>query len=177
MKYIALLRGIGPGDPRMSNSNLRSIFASLGFNNVRTFISSGNVLFESNSSDVATLENKIEEALPKKLGFESRTIIRSEADLDEIMKKNPFQGMTHNQHTSLNITFLKDNKRCALSIPEKGKGYKIIDNLKGAICFVVDLQTERTPTVMALIEKAFDKKVTTRTWNTVSRIYALMSAE
>jgi hypothetical protein len=58
--YVALLRGIAPTNPNMRNDRLRGVFAELGFSNVRTVISSGNVLFETDSSAVRALETKVE---------------------------------------------------------------------------------------------------------------------
>ena len=54
--YVALLRGIAPTNPKMRNNRLREVFEDLGFSNVRTVISSGNVLFETDSSAVRALE-------------------------------------------------------------------------------------------------------------------------
>jgi uncharacterized protein (DUF1697 family) len=141
---------------------------------VQTFISSGNVLFESEELDKAVLEEKIEKTLPQKLQFQSQTIIRSKNDLEELLSRNPFSGMTHSKKTSLNVSFLKENKKVQLQLAQKGEGYKILASLKGAICFVVDTTTTKTPIVMSLLEKEFNKKITTRTYNTVSKIHALM---
>jgi uncharacterized protein (DUF1697 family) len=52
MKYVALLRGIGPSNPNMRNEKLRGVFEKLGFDNVQTVISSGNVLFQTPTKDM-----------------------------------------------------------------------------------------------------------------------------
>lgn len=161
-------------NPNMANTKLRGVFEELGFANVRTYISSGNVLFESDEHDVAALEKQIEETLPRKLGFTSQTIIRSKHDLDELVKQNPFPGMAHSRNTSLNVTFLKENKKVHLTLPPEGRGYTIVASLKGAVCFVVDLTTAKTPQIMNMLEKEFEKKVTTRTWNTVTKLQSLL---
>ena len=80
-KYIALLRGIAPTNPNRRNDKLRGVFEKLGFANVKTVISSGNVVFESPSTSVRKLEDAIEKALPEELGFHSTTIIRSDAGI------------------------------------------------------------------------------------------------
>lgn len=51
--YVALLRGILPLNPNMHNQKLRGVFEKLGFSNVHTVISSGNVIFETNSKNVS----------------------------------------------------------------------------------------------------------------------------
>ena len=106
-KYVALLRGIGPLNPNMRNEKLRGVFEKLGFANVQSVISSGNVIFESPSRSIKKLEETIESALPKQLGFTSTVIIRSKKQLQQIVNKNPFNGKEHSQKSSLNVTFLK----------------------------------------------------------------------
>ncbi|MGH2757636.1 MAG: DUF1697 domain-containing protein [Actinomycetota bacterium] len=51
-RFVALLRGIGPLNPNMRNEKLREVFVGLGFENVRTVITTGNVLFDSPSSAI-----------------------------------------------------------------------------------------------------------------------------
>src|SRR3546814_15302183 len=66
--YVALLRGIAPTNPKMRNAELRRVFEELGFDAVRTVISSGNVLFESPDRSRTRLESQIEAALHAHLG-------------------------------------------------------------------------------------------------------------
>jgi uncharacterized protein (DUF1697 family) len=69
--YVALLRGIGPLNTNMRNEKLRDVFERLGFENVRTVISSGNVLFQTSAQSTEKLEAVVEKALPKQLRFHS----------------------------------------------------------------------------------------------------------
>jgi uncharacterized protein (DUF1697 family) len=88
-KYVALLRGIGPMNPNMRPAKLKWTFEKMGFKSVQTVIASGNVVFDSASDNIITLENKIEMALPKLLDFSSTTIIRSKEATKKLVKKNP----------------------------------------------------------------------------------------
>src|SRR5579871_1962701 len=88
MKYVALLRGIGPSNPNMHQKKLEGVLEELGFTNVKAIISSGNVVFGSPSKDIAKLEEKIEKAWPIKLGFNSMTIVRSSDQLKALVAKN-----------------------------------------------------------------------------------------
>lgn len=155
--YVALLRGIMPTNPNMKGEKLKAVFESLGFKNVATVIASGNVVFESPSTDTAALEKKIEKALPAQLGFSSTTIIRSQTELEALTKKNPFKGIKDEKPNYLIVTFFKDRKK--------------------ELCTVIDLGTDKTPEFMRDIEKKHGKEVTTRTWKTVGRILKKMSAE
>lgn len=148
-KYVALLRGIAPTNPNMHNDKLRKVFENLGFTNVQTVISSGNVLFDSPSSDIKKLEDTIEKALPQKLGFSSTTIIRSREQLQNMVKSDPFKGKVDTPTCRLHVTFLK-------------KG--------GEVFSIVDLTSTRTPEIMLKLEKEHGKEITTRTWKTVERI-------
>src|SRR2546423_1896339 len=107
MKYVALLRGIGPSNPNMHGQKLKAVMEELGFDNVQTVISSGNVVFESPSKDEKALEAKIEAAWPTKLGFNSTTIIRSQQQLQALVAQDPFQGAEHSRGSYLLVTFFK----------------------------------------------------------------------
>ena len=160
MRYVAMLRGIGPGNPNMHGSKLCAVFMKLGFTNVVSVISSGNVVFDTLSKNVVALEAKIEKALPKQLGFTSTTIIRSRDDLEVLVKKNPFRGKTHGRSTYLIVTFLKD--------PTLVRG--------GVICTTINLGQPGVLDVMTRLEKKYAKAVTTRTWLTVLRIIKKMES-
>jgi len=168
-KYIALLRGISPSGKNMQNNKLRGVFEELGFSNVQSVISSGNIVFESPNTDVPALESQIETAWQEKLGFRSTTIIRSLAELKILEKKNPFKGYDHNPKTSLNVTFLKHPAKPDAQAPA-GLGYTIAAEYNREVCVIVDTTTTKTPNYMAKAEKAYSAQITTRTWKTVQRI-------
>src|SRR4051812_17603637 len=109
--YAALLRGIMPMNPNTKNEKLRGVFEELGFTDVETIISSGNVIFKSKEKNTTKLENKIEKALSAKLGFTSPVIVRSHDELKKLIKKDPFKGKEHGQKTYLVVTFLKKAPR------------------------------------------------------------------
>ena len=175
-KYVALLRGIGPSNPNMRNDKLRWFFENQGFTQVRTVISSGNVVFESPISSVKKLEASIEKALPESLGFKSTTIIRSKEQLKQLVDKNPFRGMEHSQKFSLNVTFLKNKASTDIKFPYKveNRDYTLLGMYGGAIFSVIDLTSSKTPDLMLWLEKNFGKEITTRTWKTIERILKVM---
>ena len=175
-RYVALLRGIAPTNPNMRNDKLRSVFEKLGFENVKTVISSGNVIFESPSRSAAKLEETIEKALPEHLGFTSTTILRSQGQIKRLVDQNPFKGMEHSQKSSLNVTFLKKKRKIDIKFPYQveNRDYTLRRMYAGAICSVIDLTSAKTPDLMVWLEKQFGKEITTRTWKTVERILKAM---
>jgi uncharacterized protein (DUF1697 family) len=176
-KYVALLRGIAPLNPNMRNDKLRGVFEKLGFSNVKTVISSGNVIFESSSRRVRELEERIENAFPEELGFNSTTIIRSQKQIQQLVDNDPFQGMEHSQTSNLNVTFLKKKRKIDIKFPYKvdNRDYTLLEMHDGAICSVIDLTSAKTPDLMLWLEKRFGKEITTRTWKTVERILKAMN--
>ena len=156
----------------MRNEKLRAFFEDLGFGNVRTVISTGNVLFESDSSAVRAMETTIEEELPKRLGFSSTTIIRSKRQLQALVDRDPFEGVEHSDKTNLNVTFLKKKPRTKLTFPHRpeGRDYTILGLHDREVCSVIDLTGAKTPDLMRWLEKEFGKEITTRTYKTVGRI-------
>lgn len=154
-KYVALLRGIGPLNPNMKGEKLKALFLGLGFKNVKTVIASGNVVFESRSKNATLLEEKIEKELPKKLGFNSTTIIRDYAEFKALAKKDPFKGVIDEKPNYLVVTFFKDRRSELSTVLKTGT-------------------SDTTVNFMSKLERIHGKAITTRTWKTVNRIIKKM---
>jgi uncharacterized protein (DUF1697 family) len=89
-KYVALLRGINVGgNNKLPMKDLVSIFEKAGCENVLTYIQSGNVVFEC-ATNVGRLQNVVGAAIEKKFGFNPPFVLREAADLEDVLKKNPF---------------------------------------------------------------------------------------
>ena len=89
-KYVAFLRGINVGGHAiLAMSELKTLCEKLGYQKVRTYIQSGNVIFESALTE-NTLAQKLEAALGKKIGKPVSVVVRTVDDLAVILKKNPF---------------------------------------------------------------------------------------
>jgi len=147
----------------------------MGFKNVRTVISSGNVVFESSSKSEASLEIKIEEDLPKILGFVSTTTVRSLSDMEKLLNKNPAKGITHGNENYILVTFFKHHSAKLRTLPKSGAGYKVLGVYKKEVCIVYNNQESKTPLIMQKLEKEFNKEITSRTWKTVERIVNKMN--
>jgi uncharacterized protein (DUF1697 family) len=95
--YVAFLRGINVGGNTMvSMKELAAICTQIGFENVRTYLNSGNVIFQSPLPE-AVLQKALEKALLEKTGKDIRVIIRSSGDLERVVKDNPFMGAVPSQ--------------------------------------------------------------------------------
>ena len=93
-RHVAFLRGINvSGQKIIKMVDLAKLFTSFGFKNVRTFIQSGNVIFDSTEQDIDSLTEKIEKNLAKKLGYQVDVMVRTLQHLESILKRNPFKKL------------------------------------------------------------------------------------
>ena len=101
-----MLRGINVGGKNiLPMSRLRSILSDAGFENVQTYIQSGNVIFYSPRQPQSTLEKKIERVL-KKQGFNIKTLVLTESQLSKIIERAP-KVFQRDKHTHLcDVIFL-----------------------------------------------------------------------
>ncbi len=105
MRYIALLRGINVGGHQVKMDRLRGLFGELGYQNVRTYIQSGNVFFDADLDDRAALTSAIEQRLASALGYAVPTCLRTVDDLERTLALNPFTDTVVTPDMRLNIVF------------------------------------------------------------------------
>lgn len=174
--YVAFLRGIGPHNPNMRNENLRRVFGQLGFGNAQSVISSGNIIFDSDSNDITAMQTQLEEAWPARLGFSSTTIIWSRDQLQRLVEADPFRGLVHGPQTYLLVTFCQDPPTDRASLPESPDDdvYRLLGLSEGTLCTVTDTTATRSPDVMGWLEKHYGRRISSRTWKTVQRTLARM---
>ena len=103
--FVALLRGVNVGGKNsVPMAALVPLFTSAGCANVRTFIQSGNVIFDAKPAVIARLPGVLERSFAKTFGFSTPVIMRSARELAAIIAANPFKG----HEDSLHVTFLAD---------------------------------------------------------------------
>jgi uncharacterized protein (DUF1697 family) len=172
-KYAAFLRGINVGgNSVIKMDELRRAFESLGFRNVKTVLASGNVLFEAPPGETITLSCTIKLGLRKIFGRDIVVIVRSIDELRELEARQPFKGMDEAPGTRSFITFLSENTTARdIADGSDHEGFRIWRSSDGAICSVLYKQNSvGTVNLMSAIEKEFGPKVTTRSWNTITRM-------
>lgn len=169
-KYVALLRGIGPGNPNMHNEKLRSVIEGLGMTDVQSVISSGNIVFASPRRSTVSLEKTIEEAWPQELGFSSTTIVRSLGQIRDLIDSNPFNSREDTPKARLQVTFVKNIPDRTQTYQDENGLFEILGYHDGAVFSVYDSTSLKTPKLMQWLEKQYGKQITTRTWQTVQRI-------
>jgi uncharacterized protein (DUF1697 family) len=109
IQYVAFLRAINvSGQKLIKMEDLRRMFGMPGIKNVRTFIQSGNVLFETKEADAAKLTAKIEKQLFKELGYGVEVFLRTKEELEDILQNDPFKKETLSKSLAMYVTFLSE---------------------------------------------------------------------
>lgn len=163
MRYAALLRGVSPMNCKMPE--LKAALERAGFENVKTVLSSGNVLFDAPAKSNAALEREVEAAMTKHLTRSFPTIVRRVDELRALLDSKPFAKAPKN--TKCVVTFFKTAK--ALKIPVT-KDEATIFAADGLEAFSHYVPQPRNPAFMVLLEKTFGKEITTRTLGTVEKL-------
>ncbi|WP_420581834.1 DUF1697 domain-containing protein [Reichenbachiella sp.] len=108
-KYIALLRGINvSGQKLIKMDALRTSLSKLGYDNIQTYIQSGNIVFETSESNQKKIESQIHENIKGTFGFDVPVIVRSQKEWKETFSNNPFVNDRSEEITKLYVTILAD---------------------------------------------------------------------
>jgi uncharacterized protein (DUF1697 family) len=166
-RYAAFLRGVSPMNAKMPA--LKQCFEAAGFLDVKTVLSSGNVMFGARAASEAALERKAEAAMAKHLGRTFMTIVRPLDALRALLDADPYAAFELRPGSKRVVTFLRDAPRAKLSLPIELDGARIL-GLRGSEVFTVYVPSPRGPVFMTLIEKTFGDAVTTRTWDTIKKV-------
>ncbi len=106
-RYVAFLRGINLGKRRLPMSRLKRLFEELGFDDVATFIASGNILFSGKVAKASQLESRIARHLEKALGYPVDTFVRTTAEVIAISQGRIFAENGH-PGVTIHVGFLHD---------------------------------------------------------------------
>ncbi len=172
--YAAFLRGINVGGNKLiPMKDLTTMLEKMGFENVKTFIQSGNAVFVSTEKSADTLERAIEAALQKTFGFDVTVMIRTIDALRKILKDDPFDGVQPDEMTTLYAAFLsakpsKENIEALLKHNGKIEHFSVKGN--DTFCIRRMKRGDRLKLAIASIEKILGVRATVRNMNTVRKM-------
>jgi uncharacterized protein (DUF1697 family) len=147
---------------------LKGCFEGAGFSDVKTVLSSGNVVFTARETLETALAQKAEAAMQDRLGHSFPTIMRSIKALQSLLAMDPYSDFALPPTAKRVVTFLRKPPQSLPSLPLEREGARILA-IKGREVFTAYVPNPRGPIFMTLIEKTFGKDVTTRTWETVRK--------
>ena len=166
-RYAAFLRGVMPMNCKMAD--LRAAFEAAGFADVKTVLSSGNVVFDARTTSEKVLQQRAEAAMQERLGRAFLTIVRPIDQLRALLTTDPYRPFRVSPKAKRIVTFLRGRPTSRITLPIEADGARIL-TIKGADIFTVYLPTPKGPVFMSMIEKAFGKDQTTRTWDTIAKV-------
>ncbi len=171
IRYIAFLRGINVGGHNVKMEYLRDLLAELGFCNIRTYIQTGNVFFESDEADATKFSSHIETLLLSKLGYEVPTFVRTVEEFENTLTIAPFDRFELTPDTRHLIVCTSQpilaNTIFPLSSP-KGD-YEIVGATKGELYVIVHLINGKFLS-SSFIEKTFGVTTMGRFFHTSLKI-------
>lgn len=165
-RYVAFLRGVSPMNAKMAE--LRRCFEDAGFRDVRTVLSSGNVIFDARAKSEITIARQAEAAMAKHLDRTFYTIVRPASVLRDLIEADPYAAFDLPANAKRVVTFLREPHKARPSLPVEIGGARVLA-MTGREVLSAYVPNPRGPVFMTLIEKTFGVNVTTRTWDTVKR--------
>jgi uncharacterized protein (DUF1697 family) len=174
--YIALLRAINVAGTRsVAMSDLRAFVEALGFDDVRTLLQTGNVVFEGKPQRSATLERLLESEAQKRLALQTDFMVRTDKELSAIVGQNPFPAEAKRDPGHLVVQFLKDAPSAAAvkSLQAAIAGPEFAHARMKQLYVVYPAGIGRSKLTAKLLESKLCTRATGRNWNTMLRLAAL----
>jgi uncharacterized protein (DUF1697 family) len=173
--YVALLRAVNVGGRVLPMADLRAAFTDMDYSDARTYIQTGNVVFDASASPTK-LRSRIEHGLEVRFGHGIGVVLRSRAQLAAIIDHNPLLGARRDPKR-LHVTFLASTPQSSRAsgldteafLPDEFRlaGREVYVHCPGGY--------GRTKINNSFFERALGVAATTRNWNTVTTLAAMMN--
>jgi uncharacterized protein (DUF1697 family) len=177
-KYLVLLRGINVGGNNIIKmADLKSCLERAGFEHVKTYIQSGNVILESKETDVEKLTTKIELLLSKQFNYQSKVVVRTHAQLQSIIKNAP-EWWGKDAGYKHNLLFIKEPMTAKQALQECGTpkpNIELAEAGEGAIYLSASAKDLLNTNFVKLAAKPIYQHMTIRNYNTSMKLLELMN--
>jgi uncharacterized protein (DUF1697 family) len=173
-RQIALLRSINLGsNRRVAMGRLRELLAGLGYEDVRTYLQSGNVVLTSRASP-ERLQRQLEQQIAKELGLETRVLVRTRDELADVIARDLLAGVADNPKR-YQVSFLSSEPDAEI-VRELGQidvaPERFVVSGREIYTWHPDgIQRSKLNTVLS--DKRLGVTATARNWNTVTKLLAL----
>jgi uncharacterized protein (DUF1697 family) len=179
MKYVAFLRAINVGGRVVKMDVLRRLFTSMGFSGVKTFIASGNVIFESPARNAVRLEASIEKELAKALGYPVAVFLRPAPELSALAAHPLVCGTEVPEGCSLYVMFLRAEpaKETARKVASFSNDVDTLRVYERQVLWTVRGRTMDSTLSGAQLEKTLAMPATVRNATTVRKLAKIVAPE
>ena len=176
-QYVALLRGINVGGNNVIRmTELKNCFEKLGFDDVATYIQSGNVLFKASETNLARLTGRIESDLAKQFNYPSRVVVASHDELKQAVEHAPKGFGSQPAKYRYDVIFLRAPMTAAdafKSITTKA-GVDEAWAGEGVLYFSRLIAKAAQSRLSRIVQLPVYQSMTIRNWNTTTKLRALM---
>ena len=169
---ISLLRGINVGGhAKIKMKELAEMYESLGFKNVKTYVQSGNVVFDA-AGEPDKLSKNIESGIKKQFALDVKVMVRTPEEIKRIIKANPFLKRKGIDIIRLHVVFLSAKPEPAivkdLKVNKKESEEFIIAGSEIYLYFPKGMGTAMLQP--GILEKKLNVAATARNWNSVNAL-------
>jgi uncharacterized protein (DUF1697 family) len=148
--------------------DLKRCFEAAGFSDVRTLLSSGNVVFDTRPSSPDALAKRCEKAMREGMDRSFATIVRPARYLQDLVESDPFAGFEIPSNAKRVVTFFREPVEPGIALPIERDGARIL-KVSASEAFTCYVPGNNAPVFMTLIERTFGTNITTRTLDTVRK--------
>lgn len=176
MTYVALLRGVNVGGKNtVSMAKLKACVETLGFSGVRTYINSGNVIFDTTGTSPRKLEAAIERALEREFGSPIRVVVRSVSEMRDVVRAMP-RGWNLSNESRFYVIFLSHriDTRSVLETLKPKPGVDDVLYRKGTLFWMTRFKDVTRSALQKAIRLPEYKEMTIRNANTTRKLCELM---
>ena len=177
--HIALLRGVNVGGhKKVAMSDLRDFVTDLGFDDVRSLIQSGNLVFQGGARTGADLERMLEVAARERLDLRTSFFVRTAGEWKAIIAQNPFSDAAESDPSHLVVMCLKDTPPpdAMQALQDAIEGPEVVRAEGRNLYIVYPAGIGRSKLTLKLIENKLSTQGTGRNWNTMLKLAALAGA-
>lgn len=173
--YIALFRGINVGGHnKLLMKDLRDLMSDLGYQNIDTYIQTGNVVFQSEDNDKQNLSGRISSAVEEHHGFKPKVLVLELEEIEEAIENNPFPE-AEVEPKSLHLNFLaSEPENPDLEFLEEYKKESERFELTGRMFYLYAPEGIGRSKLADKTGKALGVPMTGRNWRTVQKIMELV---
>src|SRR6266704_5734598 len=170
---ISMLRGVNVGGHnKIKMEALRALYESMKLRDAQTYVQSGNVIFRTDERDIARLAKRIEDGIERNFGFRPNVILRTAAEMREVVVRNPFAKRRGIEPSKFLVSFLASDP-----------GEEAREKVRQTKCDPEELRIEgrelyiyfpngmgRSKLSLAKLEKTLKTPGTGRNWNSVTKM-------
>ena len=173
-RSIALLRAVNVGGRKLPMAELRALCGELGWEEVETYIQSGNIVFAARGASEA-LEARLEDAIEARFGLDVPVIVRTARQWAAVAAANPFPGAARDEPNRLQLLLSKrpPHADAAEKLMERAQAGERVKAAGGALWFHFPEGVGRSKLTPALIDKACGSPSTGRNWRTIVQLGAM----